>query len=141
MNMDGSDVQAISPEGATASSQTWYVDDSIIAYQSDADGDFDIYVYEFASQKTRLVTDNTIGDYAPTWFCSAPIVIFTSDIIDNDPNIYNTPALPIEANAILVEEEASQMTENPTNDIYPENSPSEENASLGDSLPPKFTAP
>jgi len=141
MNMDGSDVQAISPEGATASSQTWYVDDSIIAYQSDADGDFDIYVYEFASQKTRLVTDNTIGDYAPTWFCSAPIVIFTSDIIDNDPNIYNTPALPIEANAILVEEEASQMTENPTNDIYPENSPSEENASLEDSLPPKFTAP
>jgi Tol biopolymer transport system component len=134
MNADGTDVQRISDINGDASNHVFSPDDTLIAYQSDLDGDLDIYVYEFASQKTRLVTDNTISDYAPTWWCSAPIIIFTSDITD-DSNIFDTPALPIEAPAIKVEEEANQLTDQPEADQYPQNSPPEENASRQGALP------
>jgi PKD repeat protein/Tol biopolymer transport system component len=137
MNADGSGVEQISPSGADSSNHTWYLDDSIIAYQSDLDGDNDIYVYEFESKTTRLVTDNDIEDYAPAWICDAPVVVFTSDVTD-DPNIYNTPALPIDAPAILVDEEAIQMTFDPGDDVYPENSPTEENASREGNVPPRI---
>ena len=137
MNVDGSDVQLISDPAGNASNHTWYYDDSIIAYQSDAGGDLDIYVYEFDSEETRLVTDNVIPDYAPTWICGAPIVVFTSDVTE-DPNIFNTPALPIEAPAIVVDEEANQMTTDEANDVYPENNPTEENASREGNVPPRI---
>lgn len=135
MDADGGNVQRISDLAGDASNHTWYLDDSIIAYQSDLGGDLDIYIYELATNTTRLVTDNVIPDFAPTWQCSAPIVVFTSEVT-GDPNIFNTPALPIEAEAILVDEEANQMTTDPSNDVYPENVPSEENASREGNVPP-----
>jgi Tol biopolymer transport system component len=139
MNVDGTDVHPISDPKGNASNHTWYIDDSIIAYQSDLDGDLDIYVYELKSGKTRLVTDNTIPDYAPTWDCGAPIVVFTSDAT-RDPNIFNTPALPITAKPIIVEEQASQMTFDKADDVYPEYAPTEENASQEDHVPPHLAA-
>ena len=135
MNVDGSDVTPISNPAGDAANHTWYLDDSIIAYQSNLDGDNDIYVYQFSDGQTRLVTDNNIEDYAPTWLCNAPIVVFTSDVT-NDPNIYNTPALPIEAPSILVDKQANQMTTDDHNDVYPENNPTEENASQEGNTPP-----
>ena len=140
MDAAGDDVQRISDARGMASNHTWAPDDSVIAYQSDLDGDLDIYAYEIETEETRLVTDNDIPDYAPTWYCNAPLVVFTSDVT-GDPNIFNTPALPIEAPSILVDEEASQMTTDPADDIYPENTPSEENASREGNVPPKFSAP
>jgi PKD repeat protein/Tol biopolymer transport system component len=134
MNADGTDVHPISDLRGSASNHTWYMDDSIIAYQSDLDGDLDIYIYELKSEKTRLVTDNTIPDYAPTWECGAPIVVFTSDVTE-DPNIFNTPALPITADSIIVEKQALQMTFDKADDVYPEYAPSEENASREDRVP------
>jgi hypothetical protein len=53
-----------------------------------------------------------------------------------DANIFNTPADPIEAEPILVDEEANQMTFDPATDIYPENRPSEEDASREGNVPP-----
>jgi Tol biopolymer transport system component len=137
MNLDGSDKHIISNTAGSASNHTWSPDDSVIAYQSDLDGDLDIYAYEVETEKTRLVTDNEIMDYAPTWLCDAPIIVFTSDVVGN-PNIFNTPALPIEADAILVDAEANQMTFALEDDVYPENSPSEENASREGNVPPKI---
>jgi Tol biopolymer transport system component len=139
MNGDGTDARRISDAAGTASNHTWYLDDSIIAYQSDADGDLDIYVYELATGRTRLVTDNVIPDYAPTWLCGAPIVVFTSDVTA-DPNIFNTPALPIDKPAILVDTEGVQMTTDVANDVYPEQTPTEENASREGNVPPRIDA-
>ncbi len=93
-----------------------------------------MYVYDFETGATRLLTDNVIEDYAPTWICDAPIVVFTSDITQ-DPNIYNTPALPIDAPPILVEESANQMTFVQASDQFPQNTPSDENASREELLP------
>jgi Tol biopolymer transport system component len=134
MNADGSNVHAISDPNGNAMNQAFSPDDTLIAYQSDLDGDNDIYVYEFASGQTRLITDNTIPDYAPTWFCNGPTLIFTSDITQ-DSNIFDTPALPISAPPINVQTQASQLTTEPQADQYPQDSPSEENASREGALP------
>jgi hypothetical protein len=128
MNADGTDVQAISDPAGNALNHAFSPDDTLIGYQSDLDGDIDIYVYEFASEQTRLVTDNTIDDYAPTWYCDGPIIVFTSDITE-DSNIFDTPALPMDADPIKVDQQANQLTSDPKSDQYPEDSPSEEDAS------------
>lgn len=128
MNSDGSNRSAISSLDGNASNQAWSPDGALIAYQSDLDGDLDIYVYELASQGTRQLTDNTIPDYAPTWRCSNDIVLFTSDIA-GDPNIYEENARPIPEPPVLVEVDSDQLTFELFNDIYPQMTPSEENAS------------
>lgn len=128
MDVDGSNVTQISDPAGDATNHAWSEDDALLAYQSNLDGDKDIYVHEFETELTRLLTDNTIDDYAPTWLCAAPTIVFTSDIT-GDSNIFSTNALPINAPAILVEEEANQMTFDPAADQYPQNTPPEENAS------------
>lgn len=138
MNIDGTDKQMISNPTGSASNHTWAPDDSLIAYQSDLDGDLDIYVYEFRTGETRLVTDNDIMDYAPTWLCDAPIIVFTSDVM-GDANIFNTPALPMQAPAILVDQQANRMTFSIFSDVYPQNAPSEENASREGNVPPQIS--
>ncbi|MEQ8674244.1 MAG: PKD domain-containing protein [Aggregatilineales bacterium] len=137
MNNDGTGLERVSDPNANAMNHTWSPDDSVIAYQSDLDGDLDIYAWEEASRETRLVTDNDIPDYAPTWICYSTVIVFTSDVTE-DPNIFNTPALPIDADPIIVDEEATQMTFDPANDVYPESSPSEENASQEGDVPPRI---
>ena len=132
MNDDGSNLTRISDPAGVASNHTWSEDDALIAYQSDLDGDLDIYVYEVSSGITRLVTGNAIPDYAPTWYCAAQDVVFTSDVTD-DPNLFMTPALPIDESPIDVASQARQLTDSSFADLYPQNTPLEENASrLGD---------
>jgi Tol biopolymer transport system component/protocatechuate 3,4-dioxygenase beta subunit len=134
MNSDGSGVQPISDLEGDATNQSWSPDDSLIAYQSDLDGDLDIYVYSMESGQTRRLTDNDIPDYAPTWQCSTMQVIFTSDVTGN-PEIFSVDALPITAPAMQVDGDAERLTFNEADDIYPEGAPVEENASREGQLP------
>ncbi|MCA0454207.1 MAG: carboxypeptidase regulatory-like domain-containing protein [Chloroflexi bacterium] len=134
MNSDGSGLKRISDVDGDATNQSWSTNDSLIAYQSDLDGDLDIYIYQVGTGITRKLTENTIPDYAPTWLCNGTIVVFTSDI-DGNPNIFDADALAIKAPAIDVQEEANRLTTDPADDIYPENSPVEENASREGRLP------
>ncbi len=136
MKADGSEVKRVSDVDGFAINHAWSPDDALIAYQSDLDGDNDIYVYKLASEQTRLVTDNEVEDYAPTWWCNAPVVVFTS-VVTGDANIFDTPALPIEADPIIVEEEANQLTFEVSTDQYPGNTPPEEDASREGALPDK----
>jgi hypothetical protein len=89
-----------------------------IAYQSNLDGDLDIYVYEFSTGLTRKLTDNTIDDFAPTWLCGDDRLVFTSEI-EGNPNIYEVDVLPMTAPAILVEKDAFQLTFEDFIDVYP----------------------
>jgi Tol biopolymer transport system component len=134
MKADGSEVTRISDVGGYALNEAWSPDDSLIAYQSDMDGDEDVYVYEVATGQTRQLTDNTLQDYAPTWYCTAPVLVFTSDVT-GDSNLFSTTALPVDGPAIDVEREASQLTTSADSDEYPLDSPSEENASREESFP------
>ena len=134
MNADGSQLTRVSDPTGYALNHSWSPDDQLITYQSDLDGDNDIYVYDVATHTTRLMTNNTIEDYAPTWLCSGPVIVFTSDVTQ-DSNLFSAPALPISAGPILVEEEATQLTSAPESDQYPLDNPSEENASRQESFP------
>ncbi len=128
MTANGLNRLAITSPDEDATNAAWSPRDRYIAYQSQADGDLDIYVYEVTSGLTRQLTDNTIEDYAPTWRCDETRLVFTSDIADN-PDIYEAEVTPIDAPAILVEVDADQMTFDSWNDIYPESSPLREHAS------------
>ncbi|MCQ3930758.1 MAG: hypothetical protein DPW16_09900 [Chloroflexi bacterium] len=134
MNADGTNVQLISDVAGDATNAVFSPGDEVIAYQSDVDGDLDIYIYELSSGKTRLLTDNAIPDYAPTWYCESTTIVWTSDVT-GDPNIFSVEALPIDAPALKVETEAAQLTTDPNADQYPQNAPAEENASRQRSLP------
>jgi uncharacterized repeat protein (TIGR01451 family) len=135
MNADGSGVTRISELGGDATNAAWSPDSAYIAYQSDLDGDLDIYVYELSSGRTRKLTDNDIADYAPTWQCGTTRVIFTSDV-NGEPDIYEVEALPMDAAPVdLTTDAATRLTFDPSADIYPENSPVEENASREGALP------
>src|SRR5690606_25375357 len=114
----------------------WSPDDSLIAYQSDLDGTLNLYVYEVATGITRQVTATQTASYAPTWYCDAPVLIFTSDET-GDANLFELNALPMDGEPVTdLVSNAVQLTDDPANDQYPENTPSEENASREGQLPP-----
>ncbi|MBK8034654.1 MAG: isopeptide-forming domain-containing fimbrial protein [Chloroflexi bacterium] len=139
MNADGSGRMVVSDRSSRAANPVWSPDDTLIAYQSDLDGDLDIYIYGVGVGQTRKLTENGIDDYAPTWLCDSLRVMFTSDAPDN-PDIFQAEALPLTAPAINVLEEADQLTIDPNQDIYPQGAPSEENASLEGTLPDTISA-
>jgi Tol biopolymer transport system component len=128
MQEDGSAMQAVSDPAGNASNQSWYYDDTLLAYQSDLDGDLDIYIYDLPGGQTRKLTGNAIPDYAPAWQCGDAVVVFTSDI-SGDANIFQASALSLDAPAIDVAGEATQLTFGPATDRFPAGAPSEENAS------------
>ncbi|NDJ87422.1 MAG: PKD domain-containing protein [Chloroflexi bacterium] len=128
MDIDGQNPIAITEPGEHPTNHAWSPDSRLIAYQSDRDGDLDIYIYEVGTGLTRQLTDNDIPDYAPTWHCSGDRVVFTSDIMAS-PDIFEAGATPISDPAIRVEEDADRLTFEVANDIYPQHTPFEENAS------------
>ncbi|MEP6987025.1 MAG: hypothetical protein ABI970_15575, partial [Chloroflexota bacterium] len=73
-------------------------------------------------------------DYAPTWYCNAPVVAFTSDIT-GDSNVFSASVLPIKGDPIDVEKAANQLTTDKASDQYPVDSPAQESASRQESLP------
>lgn len=129
MNANGGNRRTISDPNGDATNPAWSPQDRYIAYQSDLDGDLDIYIYELATGQTRHLSANDIPDYAPTWLCDEERVIFTSDI-NGTPDIYEEEVQPINGEPIPVERDAEQLTFEPFNNIYPLGSPLFEAASL-----------
>ena len=134
MNADGSNRRAISDSAGDASNAVWSPDGSLIAYQSDLDGDLDIYIYQLSTGLTRQLTDNNVDDFAPTWLCGTTTLIWTSEEGGN-PDIFSAPALGINDAPISAIEEAEHLVDDPADDVYAESAPSEENASQAGRLP------
>jgi Tol biopolymer transport system component len=125
---DGSGLQLISDPAGNASNPAWYFDDTLLAYQSDLDGDSDIYIYDFASGLTRQLTDNGLADYAPTWMCGEPTVQFTSEVSGN-ADIFQADALPIDGEPLDITIDGQQLTSDASADRYSVGASTEENAS------------
>ncbi|MHB8629646.1 MAG: TolB family protein, partial [Aggregatilineales bacterium] len=111
---NGKNAKAISDVKGTATNQSWApgAASDLIAYQSDMHGQYDVFVYQLSTGKTRLVTDNAdkIAHYAPTWYCNSTTLVFTSDVTGN-ANIFSTAALPIDAKPINVATDATRLTD------------------------------
>ena len=142
MDSDGANPTPISAAGDDARNLSWSSDQALLAYNSNADGDQDIYVYELATELTRQLTDNTTNDVAPTWLCSAPTILWTSDATSDQvtpaevDDIYETNALPIDGPAINVRDDASRLTDNEHENRYPQNFPPVEFGSRASQQPP-----
>jgi hypothetical protein len=100
---------AISPDGTR------------IAFASDADGDYEIYIYEIATGTTRQFTNNSqVSDIDPDWSSAGSNVIFASDLGTPDLHqIYN-----VSANSADVAAEALKITGLTGNNTNPSWSPS-----------------
>lgn len=138
MNADGSGLKIISDFRAESLNASWAPDGSRIAYQSDQDGDLDVYVFEIRSGRTRQLTDNTIADYAPTWVCGGSLLLFTSEIKGN-ADIFSAAASNINDPPIRVESRAQNLTNTPYEDIYPVGAPAENNAASEGILTSRFS--
>ena len=136
MDTEGKIITAVSDAGGNATNASWSPDADILAYQTDLNGDLDVYIYDVASGLSRQLTDNDVDDYAPTWLCNSSHIIFTSEI-DGNPNIYQADALNLDAEPVDLTDEtqAIQLTDDEANDIYPSGAPTEENASREGHLP------
>jgi Tol biopolymer transport system component len=129
MEANGANPEQVSAVGIDARNLSWSNDQALLAYNSDADGDQDIYVYELATGLTRKLTDNTTRDVAPTWLCSSPTLLWTSNAQPDQvtpaevDDIYSASALPMTADPLNVADEAARLTDNEHDNRYPQNFP------------------
>lgn len=87
---------AISPDGTR------------IAFASDADGDFEIYIYDIAAGTSRKLTNNAeVEDIDPDWSSAGSNIVFASDVgSPGSHQIYN-----VSANSTDVAAEALRVTD------------------------------
>jgi Tol biopolymer transport system component len=67
MNADGSDLQRLLNSPAKDLWPSWSPDGAQIAFQSDRDGDWEIYVMDADGSNQQQLTDNKVKDSEPAW--------------------------------------------------------------------------
>src|SRR5215211_848524 len=85
MAADGSRLSTVfDVPGAYDSAPAWSPDGEQIAFESDQDGDMEIYVMNVDGSDVRQMTDNTIHDEGPVWSPDGKRITFTSGPGDLD---------------------------------------------------------
>ena len=118
MQVDGSNVQAITDANMSADNQAWSADGTLLAYEAIFESQRHIFVYELASGQTRQLTADNAPSYAPTWFCGTTVVVFTSDVT-GDANLFGVAALPLSDAPLNLTSGDNQLTTNSAEDVYP----------------------
>jgi hypothetical protein len=100
---------AISPDGTR------------IAFASDADGDFEIYIYDIAAGTSRKLTNNSqVSDIDPDWSSAGSNIVYASDVGNpGSHQIYN-----VSANSENAETEALAISDLSGSNTNPAWSPS-----------------
>jgi Tol biopolymer transport system component len=89
MAADGSRLSTVfDVSGAYDSAPAWSPDGEQIAFESDQDGDMEIYVMNVDGSDVRQMTDNTIHDEGPVWSPDGKRITFTSGPGDLDGDIW-----------------------------------------------------
>ena len=71
-------------EPADDKDPSWSSDGTRIAYQSNIDGDYEIWVMNADGSGQRNLTRNSVGDGDPSWMFGAERIVFGSNRSGND---------------------------------------------------------
>ncbi len=72
----------------TISESPWSPDATKFVFQSDRDKDFNIYMYDFTTQKTVKVTNTSTDEYKASWSPDGNKVLFTGVVQGKDYDIF-----------------------------------------------------
>ena len=75
MNIDGSNLRQITNNRARDGSPAWSPDGKQLAFASDRDGDYELYVMSVDGSNVRQLTDNDVNDYAPAWSSTPKVTL------------------------------------------------------------------
>ncbi|MFN8371968.1 MAG: DPP IV N-terminal domain-containing protein [Anaerolineae bacterium] len=78
VDLESGTLQALTDADSQALSPQWSPDGSRLAYISDVDGDFEIYVLDFSSGAVQQVTDNDIPDTGCLWLPDGRRIIYAA---------------------------------------------------------------
>jgi TolB protein len=67
MNADGSNEQSLFTDGPDAIEPAWSPDGNFVAYQTNRDANWEIYVMNVSSLEQRRLTAHPARDAAPAW--------------------------------------------------------------------------
>jgi dipeptidyl aminopeptidase/acylaminoacyl peptidase len=112
MNPDGSDLTKVfDAPGAFDSAPAWSPDGTEIAFESDKDGDGEIYVMKADGTDVRQLTNNTIHDEGPAWAPDGTRIAYTSgpDNLNGDVWVMNADG-----------SDPMQLTDSPGRDESPD---------------------
>ncbi len=79
MGAHGGKITPVTNFEGRSSHPTWSANSQLLAYQSDKDGDQDIYSYDMNNGETLQLTNNTVNDYAPSFLCDGTNLLYNSD--------------------------------------------------------------
>lgn len=121
MNLDTGQVKRVTTDGKTINA-VWSPEGDRIAYQSERDGNLDIYSFDFRANKEYRVTDYEGLDSGPTWDCGGTNLAFTT-VRDGNPNIFQV---------FWQGGPAGNMTIDPATDKWSQWRPSNDVSSVGE---------
>lgn len=85
MDPDGSNMKRLAEHGLTS---TWSPDDKQIAFASNREGKFQIYVMNADGSNPRRLTNNKAEDSSPAWAPDGAAIAFVSDREGEHPALY-----------------------------------------------------
>jgi Tol biopolymer transport system component len=71
-----------------SASPTWSPDGTRILFQSNRNGNYEIYVADADGENLRRLTDNPGPDYTPDWSPDGRHIVFVSERFNGNPEIY-----------------------------------------------------
>jgi Tol biopolymer transport system component len=124
--------------GANVNLNAWAPSDRFIAWDSNVDGDFDVFAVEIEENEDgehniKNVTNNLFQDRAPSFRCNSDIIIYQSDS-PGQFDIFQIDPDPIDPNGPFNVPENLTRYE-PATDIYAMNQPLDEDGSREGRLP------
>ncbi len=128
--MDLSTLEAtkLASMGADIAGHTFSPDGSIVAFQANSDGDFDVYAVDVATDLIKDVTNNNFEDRAPSFLCDGSMLVYHSDAAADAEHpgqreLFEVNPLPLDGPSNTPERMTEQVN---ADDIYPVADPHDE---------------